>query len=1130
MITHTGFVPVCFFVQSGGYMVEFIIGQAGSGKTTAMLERIKQSAEKGCRQCMIVPEQFSYEFDKMLYFYIGADRFNDLFSLSFTSLARQLFQIYGDPGRTGEYADELARMIMVFQAVDSVRKSPEQFAYFRRQCQHSGFAEEVLDLISDMKRAGITPDELMEKGVFMEKQLMDKTRDIAAVYSEYERLMREYGFKDELDNISEAAKTARLYGYFEGQNVYLDEFESFTGDQLEMLRVMIASADNVVLTLRTDDVDADEFTLFETVNMTFRRIAAICRDLHTEYRITDCGNSFRFRSPDLEYLSRRIMRGLPAEPDNSPECRNIRIFEARDMYGETEYVCASIKRLIAGDKELRYRDIAVISNNIEDYAEVLKAAFARYEIPYFMSLERSVAHTPVMVFFSTLLELADSRRFRTEKILRLLKCGILDIDLTDAALLENYCYKWDVDGETWERPFTADDPDLELIEKMRSFIIGKLSAFRKAVAEAADAAEICRLIYGCIDDFDAEKNIAALIERLIIDNKDYEAAEIKRIWGCLVDILDSVHDTLGSKKIPFSELFRILRSMTGKLTYSVPPQTLDSVIAASARNARLNSPKIVFIIGACEGDFPNQVSLHGLFSEADKQKLSLRGIEVSRPVSDLIASERLIVYKALSAASSGLFLTYPLSDLSGQAKYPSQAVDMIMKMFGGNGMLLTENELPPHYYAATMHSAFYHYMQERAGNTVSAASIRKVLLEVPEYRRRLAYVLSRSGHTQDFRVDSEIMKRLKSFEPLRLSSTALEEFSVCRFRYYCDKFLRLAELERVGIDARVTGELSHECFCGILGKRSKQEFIALTYSDIRREIDEAAEHYRSERLAGDFGKDPRFSLMFNKLKESIVEVFLHTQQALMVSDFVPKAYELDIGKNSPVRLGFGGKYTLDFNGIVDRVDLCDIDGRSYIRIVDYKSSRKSIDASTLAGGVNLQMLLYLFALTEKGGMYENCIPAGVLYSPVVIKDVKVENRRIDEFNSAALSSQLRSGGLVLDEQNVLEAMEKDVRGVYIPVKLTKDGIPDKYSSCISASGMKQLREFTYNKLIGMGEALLSGDVSALPLSNGGNNPCAYCGYADICGNADSGMTREPDIEDIGLAEHILGKEKERGDE
>ena len=97
----------------------------------------------------------------------------------------------------------------------------------------------------------------------------------------------------------------------------------------------------------------------------------------------------------------------------------------------------------------------------------------------------------------------------------------------------------------------------------------------------------------------------------------------------------------------------MMHSMIGRIKYSVPPQTLDSVIAASARTARLNSPKVVFVMGATDGDFPNQVNVHGLFSENDKQRLAKTGIHLSRPLTDLIASERLIVYKSLSAASGG---------------------------------------------------------------------------------------------------------------------------------------------------------------------------------------------------------------------------------------------------------------------------------------------------------------------------------------------------------------------------------------------------------------------------------------------------------------------------------------------
>ncbi len=1107
-------------------MVEFITGQAGSGKTTLMLKRIKDSAESS-RQCIIVPEQFSYEFDKMLYFYLGAEKFNDLFSLSFTSLARQLFQMYGEAGRTGEYADELSRMIIAYQAIASAQEKPEQLTYFRRRLSQNGFADEILHLVNDLKRSGISPEQLSAKSALLDKQLMDKTSDIALIYMEYERLMSEYGFKDELDNIKEAAKTANLFGYFDSQNVYLDEFESFTGDQLEMLKVIISSADNVVITLRSEDVTAGDYTLFETVNTTYRKLASICRELGIEHKITNCSSSYRFRHPDLEYLSSHIMRNFRYEPDNAPRPDNITLFEAKDMYSETEYVCATIKRMTAADNSLKYRDFAVISNSIESYADVLKAAFERYSIPSFISIERSVSHTPVMVFFTALLELLTARKLRSEQIFRILKCGLINVPLTDVSLLENYCYKWEVEDKVWTSPFTAPDDSIDVIEQLRGRIITPLLRYRKSIGSRNSAAVICQQLYKCIIEYGAEENVCRLMSRLIDDNRDYEAAELKRIWGCLIDILDSIHDTLGDREIAFSELSRMIRSMLGRITYSVPPQTLDAVIAASARTARLNAPKYVFVIGATDGDFPNQVSLHGIFSEADKQKLSLTGIEVSRPLSDLIASERLIVYKSLSWASDGVFLTYPLSDLSGQAKYPAQAVEQIIKMFGDDHMLITESDIQPHYYAATYHAAFYHYMQERTRSSTSVESIRRVLLDEPEYRRRIAYVLSRSGYTQDYRIESSVMQKLKSFTPLSLSPTSLEEYDICHFKYFCDKCLRLSGIEKVDINDRVAGELMHECFHKLLSRRTKSDFITMTYDQINDEVGECAKQYRDEKLAGDFGKNSRFRLLYQKLTESISGVFLHTQQSLMASEFVPRDYELDLRSKAPIKLKFGKKYDLTFGGVIDRVDTCNVEGIDYIRIVDYKSSVHRITPETLAGGVNLQMLLYLFSVTEKKGLYSGYQPAGVLYSPIRIKEVTLDTRKIDKLNTSAIRSSLKTTGLVLNDLAVLEAMEKGIEGNYIPARLKKSGDLDRYSSCITSEGLERLRDFTYKKLTDMAESLLEGNAEARPMIVDGKDPCEYCDFSNICGNTQPDRYCRPDAESMAEAADILGINNEK---
>ena len=1102
-------------------MVEFITGQAGSGKTTLMFERIQKNADAYKKQCIIVPEQYSHDFDKKLYFFLGAKRFNELISQSFTGLARQLFQLYGEPGKRNGYADDMARMIMIYQAVSEVRSRPGGLSYFLRRSTQNGFAEEALGLINEMKRSGVTPDELASKALLLDDRLRDKTSDIAAIYAEYQSLMEEYGFRDELQNVREAAAAANINGYFRGMTVYIDEFESFTADQLEMIDVMISSAENVCITLRTDDVNAGEYTLFETVNNTCRKIKGICREHNAEFKITYCPKCRRFTNPELSYLSGRIMRNLPYEPQNAPKPDNIRIFEAKDMYSEAEYVCATIKRLVYADNSLHYKDIAVISNDISIYSDVFSAAFGRYDIPYFLSIEKSVTHASVMVYFTSLLNILSARSFRTESIMRFLKCGIPDISLTDISLLENYCYKWSVDGDVWQSEFTADDKEIERIEELRASIITPLTELKKSLRRAKTAAGICTLLYDYMIANRAEDSVGRLMSGLIKNDRDHEAAELKRLWGCLVDILDSIYETLGEKEISFSEAAKLIKSMIGKITYSLPPQTLDEVTAASARTARLNAPKVVFVIGATDGAFPEHISLHGLFSEADKQKLADNGVTVSAPLAEMIAAERLVVYKSLSAASHKLYITYPLSDLSGQAKYPAQIIAQIMLMFGNSGMRSVESEIPPHYYAVTMHSAFYHYMQNRKALSSSAAAIEKLLMKDQGYKRRLSYVLSRSDFRRNYRIDKEIMQRLKSFSPLRLSSTGLEEYNICHFKYFCDKCLHLQSCDTMELDARIAGELTHECFCGVLASRTKSEFIDMTYDEIKEEVSLRAGEYHSRVLADGFGKNAKFDLIFNKLTERLTEVFLHTKQSLMVSDFTPHSFELDLRRGHCIDIGFGEGNTLTFGGIVDRADLCDVGGEKYLRIVDYKSSRKEISAETLASGINMQMLLYLFACVEKGGAYEGCKPAGVLYSPIRISEIKLEPHRIDSVNSSAVNSSLKTSGLVLGDKEVLGAMERSVSGVYIPAKLGKNGEIDEKSSCISEKGMERLKEFTYGKLTDMAKNLMRGEIEAMPLKTAKSDPCSYCDYSNICDSTSITEYRLPDPESTAQAEAIL---------
>lgn len=1099
-------------------MVKFITGQSGSGKSTRLAEYIDKLSDEGKNLCIIVPEQFSYEFDKNLYKKLGAVKFNKIFSLTFTGLSRQLFQLYGDNNRKGVYADDLSKIVIMEEALFNLSKTPDGIYEFRKQTKRHGFIEQILKIITNFKRAAITPYQFQEKTAFLSGKFKRKADDISNIYFEYEKLLKEKGYKDNLTDISEAAKIASLHEYFKGKTVFIDEFDSFTGEQYEFIKVIIQHADDLYITLRTDDVNAGEFTLFEAVNKTYRKITAICNETKTEYSNEICNGLYRFNSSDLAHLSLNILRNKISTDKLKSD--NIRLFESRDPYVECEYVCSTIKRLLYNDKKLKYSDIAIISNKTKEYAGILESTFERYEIPYFISLEKSVSHTAIMVMLSVLIEIITAKKYSSEHIFRLLKCELTDISLLEISILEDYCYKYSIDGDKWKKAFVSDDKNTPIAEEIRSKIIKKLDSLKRK-CNNADIRTICTELYNFIINVGADKRISHIMGELINENKDYLAAEQKRIWSFFIQIIETLTDTIGDKSIPLKEFGILFKTLLSQIKFSIPPQTIDSLTVAPAQTARLNSPKIVFIMGVNEGDFPNIINTHDLLSEDEKQKLADMGMEISRPTIDLISDEKLIVYKSLSIASDKLYLTYPLSDLSGNSQYPAMIIQSIKELLeNSNDILLTEEKIPQHYYAVTFQSAFYHFMQWQKQNNTSIMSIKKILEDNSEYRNKIEFIYQQYNYKGNYNIpDKTLLEELKSFTPLKLSSTKLELYNSCHFKYFCNEILKLSEREKVELNPIYIGNIIHNCFYKLLSRRTKNEFISMNYEKLSEEIIFHNEEFKQNNMSGDFEQTPRFDMNYKKLTQQIIKVATHMQEELMQSDFAPVKFEYGIGKSSnSLTLSFAGDKTLKFNGIVDRIDTCSINDDKYIRIIDYKSKIKNINPLNINNGINMQMLLYLFALTDNGMDYYDYKTAGVLYSPVKILMPDLENAPSDKPNITQINSSLKMDGLLLDSFEVLDAMENGLGGKYIPPKYvkTKNAISNK-SNCIPIDSFEKLRNFTYKKLIQTGELIYNGDFAVNPLNNKQYKSCDFCSYLNICGNTNMVISRdgtETDMQEI----------------
>lgn len=138
-------------------------------------------------------------------------------------------------------------------------------------------------------------------------------------------------------------------------------------------------------------------------------------------------------------------------------------------------------------------------------------------------------------------------------------------------------------------------------------------------------------------------------------------------------------------------------------------------------------------------------------------------------------------------------------------------------------------------------------------------------------------------------------------------------------------------------------------------------------------------------MGGKENKEKRFLYLYNRLSDSLFEVVKRITEELKVSDFTPTGFEVKIdedGEIPPYAVPLPDGGFLKIRGSVDRVDTMRKNGKTYLRVIDYKSGGKDFVLSDVLSGLNMQMLIYLFAIGENGEeKYGDVFPSGVLYMP-----------------------------------------------------------------------------------------------------------------------------------------------------
>ena len=168
---------------------------------------------------------------------------------------------------------------------------------------------------------------------------------------------------------------------------------------------------------------------------------------------------------------------------------------------------------------------------------------------------------------------------------------------------------------------------------------------------------------------------------------------------------------------------------------------------------------------------------------------------------------------------------------------------------------------------------------------------------------------------------------------------------------------------------------------------------------------------------------------------------------------------------------------------------------TFVRVMDYKTGTKKFDLNDVMHGLNMQMLLYLFAIKANGKeRYGDVVPAGVLYVPAKSASGRIGRDVTEEQLAADIIKEGRMSGIMLDDERVTHATDTENTGTVVATN--RKGV---YDNLINLAQLAALEKRVIDTVREMGSSLHLGEIPAQPKFGGTYKlPCKYCLYADIC--------------------------------
>ena len=1069
-------------------MIRFIYGRTGSGKSSFLYQKAVETAGKHI--FVLVPDRAAVLSETR---FAASPNAGDIDVVTFRRLCNFVFRKYG--GICENYISRGAKKVMMYNTVRAL--SELLVSYKNIGTGDTSVIEKLVNMRTELSRSAATPEALERAANKNNDESGKKFADTALIFSAFDAEVNTR-FADPDGMTARMNAVLAECDFFCGCDVYIDSFSSFSKDQLETVKHIMRSADNVFITVPFVPNEDKKTPCFFGVADTNRRLRRTAEESGAEIgEDTILLDGLRFENEELSFLSRNLFPGgkyVKGIYEKAPE--HIHVIYAANAFAESEAVCLDIAKRVRGGA--RYRDIAVIVRSTDSYAGVIDAMMKKYGIPYFISSRTDITERAFIKFIISALAICETG-FSRELVISYIKTDFAGLSPDEINLFENYVRKWSINGPRFYDEYEWNmDPDgftgkmtaesaavLSRLAEIRTKAVAPLRALCEDISGRHSVRRFCEKIYDFAVSMDTHEKISEDARRANERGDKALFEELSQLFSVFCDVLDDIVSASGDTVVSTAEFVSMLRLALSETDIGKIPTSLDEVTIYDASAGGYAAVKTAYIMGACEGIFPSYVDDDGFFSDKEKKLLSECGAEITSTVERRICDELYFFYGASCAPSEELCITYPVYDKTGRKTRRSPALLNIEQMFP----LLSEIcfEDTPIYELVERECASFEYVMQKYSSISRALA--EHYSEKEEYADKMRYIgAPLSSHY--CRIPTADAKKLFPSN-MHTSFSKLEKYIVCNFSYFCEYELKLKDNSPARFSAVDVGSFIHK----ILEVTVKYALSNPDATDeqTREEIKTVCREYTEFLCREKYSQiSPRLMRLTDYLAASSEKFVFRIREEFKQSKFRPCDFEVTIGNGQtiePIKLQ-NERGKVELRGKVDRVDAYeDGEGKVYIRVADYKTGSKQFSLENVEAGRDLQMLLYLFSICENGKKRygENILPAGVIYVSVSPAAENVD------LGVAPPSEKNKNSGVLLDDDGVLQAMESSLEGKYIPVSLGKTG--KKKGELIAAEAFDELKKTVVDAVLGAADELRSGKADASPCEE---NACEYCKMHAVC--------------------------------